>query len=351
MPYNQITATGTIAPGPDPVGPSGKAIRDLIEKTLNSDGFAFSWSTRKRQPYEGTLDTGASIINLYIYAWRIGNGGRPKLPSEKRIQIQQGVDNIGFNTPITPTNKTLLLGVYDSPSGTPIFAAWDATANATHTQKSCQVQVEDLQAAITENIHQCSDSRGNTIYTFMPDSLGDYIDLVSAGNAFVFPNGTTGTLAAKVKAVTLPNRKKRTIKSTQKVLQQIQNLSSTEKEVITKQRIGQGLFKELLKNKYHCKCALCGIRTEQMLIGSHIKSWKDSSDAEKLDENNGLLLCAHHDALFDKHLISFKDNGELIVSTMLTVSEQAELQIPAIPSITVSPGMKPYLADHRSKLK
>lgn len=351
MPYNQITTAGTIAPGPDPVGPTGKEIRDLIEATLNSDGFAFSWSARRHQPYEGRLDTGASIINLYIYAWRIGNGGRTNLPSEKRIQIQQGVDNVGFLRPITATNKTLLLGVYDSPSGTPIFAAWDATANATHTQKSCQVQVEDLQAAITANIHQCSDSRGNTIYTFMPDSLGDYIDLVSAGNAFVFPAGTMGTLATKVKAATLPNRKKRTIKSTQKVLQQIHNLSSTEKEVITKQRVGQGLFKDLLKNKYHCKCALCGIQTEQMLIGSHIKSWKDSSDVEKLDENNGLLLCAHHDALFDKHLISFEDNGDLIVSTTLNANEQTELQIAAIPPITVSPDMKPYLADHRSKLK
>ena len=225
--------------------------------------------------------------------------------------------------------------MYDSPSVTPIFAAWDATANATHTQKSCQVQIEDLQAAITENIHQCTDSRGNIIYTFLPDSLGDYIDLVSAGNAFVFPAGTTGTLVTKVKAASLPTRKKCTIKSAQKVLQQIQNLSSTEKEVITKQRVGQGLFKDLLINKYHGKCALCGIQTEQMLIGSHIKSWKDSSDAEKLDENNGLLLCAHHDALFDKHLISFKDNGDLIVSTTLNASERAELQIAAIPPITV----------------
>ncbi len=351
MPYNQIAKDGTIALGPDPLGPTGKEIRDIIEATLNSDGFTFSWSSRKRQPYEGTLDTGVSTINLYIYAWRIGNGGRANLPSEKRIQIQQGVDNVGFHRPITAHEKTLLLGVYDSPSGTPIFAAWDAAANASHTQKSCQVQVEDLQAAISENIHQCTDSRGNIIYTFLPNSLGDYIELVSKGNILTFPTGTTGTLATKVKAATLPTRKKRTIKSTEKILQQIQDLSSTEKKGITKQRVGQGLFKDLLMNKYNGKCALCGIKTEQMLIGSHIKSWKDSSAKEKLDENNGILLCAHHDALFDKHLISFEDNGNLIVSTTLSISEQAELQIDRIPPIKVTPGMKPYLADHRSKLK
>ncbi len=66
MPYNQITATGTIAPGPEPVGPTGQEIRDLIETTLNSDGFTFSWSARRHQPYEGTLDTGL-LLSTYIF--------------------------------------------------------------------------------------------------------------------------------------------------------------------------------------------------------------------------------------------------------------------------------------------
>lgn len=351
MAYYQITPTGGIAPGPDPIGPSKKEICDLIFDALNTDAYSFQWSEQARQPYRGLLETGAGQIDLYIYAWRISNGGRENLPYEKRIQIQNGVNNVGFNRPITATQKTLLLGIYDSPTGTPIFAAWDAAANASHTQKSCQVQVGDLKAALTEDIHKCTDSRGNTIYTFLRGSLGDYIDLVGAGNVLSLPAGGTGTLSARVKEATLPNRKQHALKSTQQILQQIQTLPSTEREALTKQRVGQGLFKDLLKIKYGGKCALCGIRTERMLVGSHIKAWKDSTDAEKLDEENGLLLCAHHDALFDKHLISFEDNGDLIVSATLTSAEQAELQIAAIPSITVTPGMKPYLADHRSKVK
>lgn len=131
----------------------------------------------------------------------------------------------------------------------------------------------------------------------------------------------------------------------------ISTLSRTEKETVTKHRIGQGLFKELLLNKYGCKCALCTITTEKMLIGSHIKEWSSSSDEEKLDVNNGLLLCAHHDALFDKHLISFDNDGKVIVSPTLTVQEKAELQIDAISDISVSPEMLPYLEVHRSKLR
>lgn len=351
MSYNQITSAGTITLGNDPTGPSRKEIRDIIESSLNADGYSFSWSARKDQPYQGTLDTGLSSIDLYIYAWRIGNGGRVNLPSEKRIQIPKKVDNIGFLQPITATNKTILLGVYEIPSKAPVFAAWDATANANHTQKSCQVQVEDLQAALSERIHKCKDSRGNTIYTFLPDFLGNYIDLLAPGNALTLPSTTSGLLSSRVKSATEAGRKKRVINSVEKLLQKIKNISSTEKEIITKQRIGQGYFKALLKGKYAGKCALCEIQTEQMLIGSHIKSWKDSSNDEKLDRNNGILLCVHHDALFDKHLISFEDNGALIVSQTLTPKERTELQIDSIPSLDVTDEMKPYLADHRSKLK
>lgn len=351
MPYNQIDSAGNIAPGPDPIGPSMKEIRDIIEVALNTDDYTFSWSSRNKQPYEGILDTGSNNVHLYIYAWRISNGGRTNLPSEKRIQISQTVDNVGFVSPITATNKTLLLGIYDSPSGTPIFAAWDAASNASHTQKSCQVQIEDLQAAIAEDIHECKDSRGNYIYTFLPDYLGDYVDLVSAGNALALPSAATGSLKSKVAAATLPNRKKRAIKSTDRVLQQIANLPTTEKTAITKQRVGQGLFKRLLLYKYHCQCTLCGITTQEMLVGSHIKAWSDCNDSEKLDENNGLLLCAHHDALFDKHLISFTDTGTPLVASILSASDQAELQIGSIPSIAVDPAMVAYLTEHRSKLK
>ena len=90
-----------------------------------------------------------------------------------------------------------------------------------------------------------------------------------------------------------------------------------------------------------------------MLIASHIKKWADcTNNAERLDENNGLLLCAHHDALFDKHLITFDEtSGNLIVSPTLSATEQTILDIASIPNITVTPQMAPYLTDHHSKLK
>lgn len=364
MPYNQITAAGGIAPGPNPAGPSTKEIHKIIYDTLNSDGFSFTWNCA-HQPYHGTLDTGSSTkLDLYIYAWRIIPGSRVTRPSEKRIEIRNAVNRIGFTRPITSSQKTLLLGIYDSPHGTPIFAAWaaDDPLNANPRQRSVYVDVEDLQAAITEGIHYCTNSKGDMIFTFLPDYLGDYIDLLEANNKFAAsmavspsapktPAASPKTLSTKVKKKTKAHKKERTIRSVDAIIANISKVTEPEREAVVKQRVGQGYFKELLVERYSCKCALCGITTRSMLIASHIKAWKDSSKSEKLDENNGLLLCAHHDALFDKHLISFKDTGDLLVSSTLTPAEKTSLQINSIPALTVDPAMKPYLADHRSKLK
>lgn len=353
MAYNQISATGVIQPGPDPIGPSRRQITDIIFNSLNKSGYVFRWIQKSSLPYSGELFNGEVNLNLLIYAWRIGNGGRTNLPSEKRIQIPNTVNNVGFDRPTTASDKTLLLGIYDSPSGEPIFAAWDATSNRNHTTKSCQVKVEDLARAIEDKIYQTVDSRDNTIYTFQPEYLGDYIDLLNSGNSLDINPAIedTDTLIDKVRKSVLPRKKKRTIRSTEDILNSINNLTETEKDVVRKQRVGQGLFKELLLSTREHKCQLCNISREQLLYGSHIKEWSNSIDSEKLDENNGLLLCAHHDALFDKHLISFDDNGTVIISPDITPSEFIDLRLSEIPVLNITDEMKPFLEFHRNKLR
>lgn len=51
---------------------------------------------------------------------------------------------------------------------------------------------------------------------------------------------------------------------------------------------------------------------------SHIKAYSECDNAqEAFDVNNGLLLCANADALFDKHLITISEDKELIFSYTL----------------------------------
>ncbi|MFA5659923.1 MAG: HNH endonuclease signature motif containing protein [Bacilli bacterium] len=50
---------------------------------------------------------------------------------------------------------------------------------------------------------------------------------------------------------------------------------------------------------------------------SHIKGYSDCQESEKYDLNNGLLLVANADALFDKHLISVDENKSLMFSFLI----------------------------------
>lgn len=93
-------------------------------------------------------------------------------------------------------------------------------------------------------------------------------------------------------------------------------LAQTTKEQLVKARRGQGLFKSRVENIEAC-CRVTGIAQRRHLIASHIKPWRDASNDERLDGNNGLMLAPHIDHLFDKGYISFSDQGELLISNQL----------------------------------
>ena len=90
-------------------------------------------------------------------------------------------------------------------------------------------------------------------------------------------------------------------------------LSPTVKQQLVQARIGQGVFRTNLENIEIC-CRVTAVSDSRFLTASHIKPWRDSTDQEKLDGNNGLLLAPHVDRLFDRGWISFTDEGELLVA-------------------------------------
>lgn len=89
-----------------------------------------------------------------------------------------------------------------------------------------------------------------------------------------------------------------------------------EKMQLIKARRGQGLFKANVR-LYETECRVTHVRTMRHLRASHIKPWSASSDAEKIDGANGLLLAPHVDHLFDRGFISFSSKGDLLVSEKL----------------------------------
>jgi len=118
-----------------------------------------------------------------------------------------------------------------------------------------------------------------------------------------------------------------------------------------KVRVGQQKFREKVIHLWGGSCVLTGVRDTRLLIASHIKSWVLANDIERLDPHNGLLLEAGFDRLFDSGLISFDENGQMLVSKELSETDQkaldlnANLKLQTVPERTLA-----YLTFHRQSV-
>ena len=92
-----------------------------------------------------------------------------------------------------------------------------------------------------------------------------------------------------------------------------------EKIALVKARRGQGIFKANVR-MIEKSCRVTGVTNIKHLRASHIKPWSASSDHEKVDGYNGLLLSPHVDHLFDRGFISFEDSGDILISKTLSQS-------------------------------
>jgi hypothetical protein len=87
----------------------------------------------------------------------------------------------------------------------------------------------------------------------------------------------------------------------------------TDREAIIRARRGQGLFKQRVM-RIERRCRITGVNNLSHLLASHCKPWRDSSNEERLNGENGLLLTPSIDHLFDRGFIGFENSGNLIIS-------------------------------------
>ena len=128
------------------------------------------------------------------------------------------------------------------------------------------------------------------------------------------------------------------------------HLSATEKQAVIKARVGQGTFRQRLIEVWK-GCAVTEVRLHNVLRASHIKPWRFSDNSERLDPYNGLLLLPQYDQLFDKGLISFNTNGDIIRSRAIEDIEPAKLGIDVKDRLrTLSKKHQGFLEYHRAEV-
>jgi hypothetical protein len=117
-------------------------------------------------------------------------------------------------------------------------------------------------------------------------------------------------------------------------------------------RRGQGAFRRDLMIEFRHRCVATGCALPDLLRASHCKPWRGATDAERLDQKNGLLLEARLDALFDRYLISFNADGEIVLSSRLPEAERTLLGLKGIMLTAVpSDARSKYLSLHLAQLR
>jgi putative restriction endonuclease len=120
--------------------------------------------------------------------------------------------------------------------------------------------------------------------------------------------------------------------------------TTTEKTALIKSRIGQGTFRDRVLLHW-TGCAVTGFSDTSLLVASHIKPWKKSTNRERLDPWNGLLLSPNLDKAFDKGFITFEQGGSIRLSPLFT--EATKLGITPSMRISLKPEHEKYMEHHR----
>lgn len=136
------------------------------------------------------------------------------------------------------------------------------------------------------------------------------------------------------------------------VIESDKKIPETEKSALILARRGQGMFKQRVALIEHA-CRVTKVERPEHLIASHCKPWRDSSNEERLDGENGLLLTPSIDHLFDCGFISFDNDGTLLVSP---VAHKPSLQKMGVPTENLTKvgqftsGQRKYLDFHRDSV-
>jgi putative restriction endonuclease len=128
------------------------------------------------------------------------------------------------------------------------------------------------------------------------------------------------------------------------------NVPYTEKLALILARNGQGLFKNRV-SKIESRCRITGVENPVHLVASHCKPWRDSTNGERLNGENGLLLTPSIDHLFDRGFIGFEDNGKLIISPVAHRPSLQRMGIDTLGIVNVggfTSGQKQFLDFHRN---
>jgi hypothetical protein len=127
------------------------------------------------------------------------------------------------------------------------------------------------------------------------------------------------------------------------------SLPDTQRQAVIQARRGQGIFRQRV-SMLERRCRITGVSNPEHLRASHCKPWRDSSNEERLDGENGLLLTPSIDHLFDRGFIGFEGTGALLISPVAHMPSLERMGVRTGEQMNVgafAEGQRRYLEWHR----
>lgn len=178
------------------------------------------------------------------------------------------------------------------------------------------------------SVMQLTDSLGATIYYWK--LFADFEAISDKRAALVFTYG----------------------KKSEKLEQQPKIKEISRQTEIRRARQGQGLYREKLLEE--CPfCPITMINDERLLIASHIKPWAVSTDEERVDHKNGLMLSPLYDKLFDRGFMTFTEDRKIVLSNWLSPANRKRLGVTDgqfVQRLPLDEDRKVYMQFHRSSV-
>lgn len=156
--------------------------------------------------------------------------------------------------------------------------------------------------------------------------------------------------AQKFEVQTEGPREKFSLELLDRIKKRLAQMPETEREATVEARVEQTILREyLLENEKTCQVS--GLNFPELLRVSHIKPRAYCSADDKKNLDNVILLAAHLDAAFDKHLISFDEIGRIMISEQLNQTTRELLGLTSEMRLRNHVRHEKLMTEHRGRLR
>lgn len=245
-------------------------------------------------PFKVKIYNGDESYFVKIIIYNISHGGgRRRAANEYRIQLKEP------ELVPEPPYRTLILGYYGELG---VFAGWDFSKHIGRPgySASFQIKSENLNTASVTGFSPYNKGNNEIAIAFRPDFFVEYVRDLTTLHTFGEVERDFEVLNEVTQQEVTPNAE--TVNEVSAPRQRtLQTVSRTQRD---------NSFRARILRAYNYRCAFSGVQLK-LVDAAHIVpvSYDGSTD----ETSNGIALSAIHHKAYDKGLITFNENYEIIV--------------------------------------